>query len=112
MSVGTETISSLPPLQRRMAEAWLMRFQEAWHDQKLKECMQALPPQTRLRRPLLLAMLERDIALNWKDGRAVAVADYLTDFPELGGIDQIPTELLVAEYNVRRVYGRADLADF
>lgn len=112
MSAATQTIASLPPLQRRMAQVWLMRFQQAWHVEKLKECMQALPPQSSLRTPLLLAMMECDLELSWKDGRAVAVSDYLKDFPELGGIDQIPTALFIAEFNARHRHGRADLADF
>src|SRR5205085_7684327 len=44
--------------------------------------------------------------------RPRAVADYLAEFPELGGIDEVPVELLAAEYNVRQEHGRADLSDF
>src|SRR5205823_4004672 len=50
--------------------------------------------------------------LSWKHGRALALADYLRAFPELGSIDDLPAELLVAEYRVRQEHGRADLSDF
>ncbi|MFL5339722.1 MAG: hypothetical protein ACJ8F7_06095, partial [Gemmataceae bacterium] len=112
MTGTSEPLAALPPLQRRMAEAWLSRFEESWHDQKLKECMRALPPQSSLRKPLLLAMIERDLAHNWRSGRPVSLTDYLKDFPELGTPDEIPIELIAAEYSVRQEHGRADLADF
>src|SRR5262245_6602496 len=112
MPALSESIAALPPLQRRMAEAWLTRFEENWHDQKLRECMRALPAQSTLRRPLLLAMIERDLSHHWDQGRHAAVESYLKDFPELGGPDELPIELIAAEYNVRRKHGAADLSDF
>src|SRR5579871_650800 len=98
MPVPSETIAALPPLQRRMAEAWLTRFEENWHEQKLRECMAALPAQSSLRRPLLLAMIERDLAHHWEAGRKIRVEDYLKDFPELGFANDLPIELIAAEY--------------
>lgn len=113
MSVTKETLAALPPLQRRMAEAWLTRFEDGWHPQKLYECMQALPPQSILRRPLLLAMIERDMGHHWQDGRAAPVENYLSDYPELGSVDEIPIELIATEYRLREKHtGNADLSEF
>lgn len=113
MTATKETLAALPPLQRRMAEAWLNRFEDGWHPQKLHECMQALPAQSILRRPLLLAMIERDLAHNWQDGRSTPVENYLHDFPELGTVDEISIDLIVAEYHLRQKHaGGADLAEF
>ena len=112
MPALSETIAALPPLQRRMAEAWLTRFEENWHDQKLRECMAALPAQSSLRRPLLLAMIERDLSHQWDAGRKMLVEDYLKDFPELGFASDLPLELIAAEFNVRQSRGGADLSEF
>lgn len=112
MPATTETITSLPPLQRRMAEAWLTRFEEDWHEQKLNECMRALPAQSSLRRPLLIAMIQRDLAHHWDTGNPSVIETYLKEFPELGGIDDIPVDLIAAEYNARKKHNRSDLADF
>src|SRR5713226_6126535 len=102
MTGTSETLAALPPLQRRMAEAWLTRFEENWHDQKLRECMRALPTQSTLRRPLLLAMIERDLAHHWEQGRQSSVEAYLKEFPELGGPEEVPVELIAAEYALRQ----------
>lgn len=113
MTATKETLSSLPPLQRRMADAWLTRFEDAWHAQKLAECMQALPSQSILRRPLLLAMIERDMAHHWQEGRSALVENYLQDYPELGSVDEIPIELIAAEYQLRQKHtSNADLSEF
>ena len=112
MPATSESIATLPPLQRRMAEAWLMRFEENWHDQKLKDCMRALPEQSSLRRPLLMAMIERDLAHNWDAGHPTVIENYLKEFPELGGVDEIPIELIAAEYHARQKHNSSDLADF
>src|SRR6185295_7704808 len=72
----------------------------------------ALPAQSTLRRPLLLAMIERDLAHHWDQGRQAGVESYVKDFPELGGPDELPIELIAAEYNVRHQHGVADLAEF
>jgi len=112
MPVPSETIAALPPLQRRMAEAWLARFEENWHDQKLRECMAALPAQSSLRRPLLLAMIERDLSHHWDSGRKILVEDYLKQFPELGFAADLPLELIAAEYKIRQERGGAELTEF
>jgi serine/threonine-protein kinase len=112
MPALSETIAALPPLQRRMAEAWLTRFEENWHEQKLRECMAALPAQSSLRRPLLLAMIERDLAHHWEAGRKILVEDYLKDFPELGFANDLPIELIAAEYQIRQQKGGAELSEF
>jgi serine/threonine protein kinase len=113
MTATKESLASLPPLQRRMAEAWLTRFEDGWHTQKLSECMQALPSQSILRRPLLLAMIERDMAYHWQEGRAALVENYLHDYSELGSVEEIPIELIVAEYQQRQKNnGNADLTEF
>jgi serine/threonine protein kinase len=112
MPVPSETIAALPPLQRRMAEAWLARFEENWNDQKLRECMAALPAQSSLRRPLLLAMIERDLSRQWESGRRYHVEDYLKDFPELGMAADLPLELIATEFKIRQQRGGADLTEF
>jgi serine/threonine protein kinase len=112
MPVTSESIAALPPLQRRMAEAWLTRFEENWNEQKLRECMQALPGQSSLRRPLLIAMIEQDLGHHWDAGQPTVIESYLKEYPELGGIDEIPIELLAAEYKARQKHQHCDLADF
>jgi serine/threonine protein kinase len=112
MPATSESIAALPPLQRRMADAWLMRFEENWNDQKLRDCMRALPDQSSLRRPLLIAMIERDLNHRWDSGQPSTIENYLKEFPELGGVEEIPVELLAAEYKARQKHNNSDLADF
>lgn len=106
------SLSGLPPLQRRMVEAWLARFEENWHEQKLNECLRALPPQSSVRRPLLLAMIERDLEHQWSHGRQVTLESYLSEYPELGRREDLPVELIAAEFEVRHRHGQADLEEY
>ncbi len=95
-----------------MVEAWLARFEENWHEHKLGECLRALPPQSSVRRPLLLAMIERDLEHQWSQGRQLTLESYLSEYPELGRLDDLPIELIAAEFEVRHRYGQADLAEY
>ncbi|HEV3145831.1 MAG TPA: protein kinase [Gemmataceae bacterium] len=112
MNVAKTNITNLPPLQRRMADAWLARFEEGWHEQKLKEFLRSLPPESSLRQPLLVAMVQRDLTHHWQKGREITVEQYLQQFPELGGVDEIAIELIAAEYNARKEAGKAELSEF
>jgi serine/threonine protein kinase len=112
MPATTDSLASMPPLQRRMAEAWLTRFDENWHAQKLRECMRSLPNHSSMRRPLLLAMIERDLAHTWNAGRSASLENYLHQFPEIGGIDEIPIELIASEFKLRQQNNCADLSEF
>src|SRR5262249_25096496 len=54
------------------------------------------------RRPILEALIQVDIALEWKQGRQVRVESYLQRFPELGSPDTVSPQLIFAELAARR----------
>jgi len=103
---------SLPSLQRRMVEAWLARFEEGWGDQSFAECLRALPPNSSVRRPLVWAMIERDLERQWANGRELLLDDYLRDYPEVSQLGDPPIELVAAEFEIRHRYGKADLEEY
>jgi serine/threonine protein kinase len=112
MAVTRVSLTGLPPLQRRMVEAWLTRFEENWHENKLSECLRAVPPQSSVRRPLLLAMIERDLAHQWSHGREMTLDDYVRDYPEIGRAEDLPVELIASEFEIRHRYGPVELGEY
>jgi serine/threonine protein kinase len=112
MSDPAMTLANLTADERRLADDWLKRFDTDWSEDRLAELLKALPADSALRRPLLVAMIERDLAYHWKHGRPALLSGYFDAYPELGGADHVPLDLIVAEYHLRKEHGQADLADF
>ncbi|HLW66296.1 MAG TPA: serine/threonine-protein kinase [Gemmataceae bacterium] len=112
MNATTTNLLSLPPLQRRMADAWLARFEDGWNPQKLPEFLRSLPPKSSLRQPLLQEMVQRDLDHHWQQGQEKTVEEYLHSYPELGSVDDIPIDLIASEYHARDRMGKAELSEF
>jgi serine/threonine protein kinase len=59
----------------------------------------------------LVEIIKLDLARQWHQGNPVKVESYLAAFPELGTVETIAPELILAEYEVRRRSGESvDLA--
>jgi serine/threonine protein kinase len=63
------------------------------------------------RLPALVEMVKLDLNRQWLQGRPVDLESYLEAFPELGTVETISPELILAEYEIRRQSGESvDLA--
>jgi serine/threonine protein kinase len=65
------------------------------------------------RLPAVVELVKLDLSREWRRGRKVNVESYLETFPELGTLDTLPVELILAEYEVRCQSGESvELAQF
>ena len=63
--------------------------------------------------PAFVEMIKVDLSREWLQGRPVNVESYLESFPELGTVETVPAELILAEYEVRSRAGESvELAQF
>ncbi len=63
--------------------------------------------------PTFVEIVKVDLSREWLQGRPVNVESYLESFPELGTVETVPAELILAEYEARsRVGESVDLAQF
>jgi serine/threonine protein kinase/WD40 repeat protein len=114
MAVANAGVRRLSEEERRILEAWLLEFDQAWASGYLEERIAALPPAgAPLRGPALAELVKIDLERQWHAGGRVRLEDYLRRFPELGSPQSVPADLIQAEYEVCRQFGApADLADF
>jgi serine/threonine protein kinase len=92
-------------VQRAAAE-----YAEAWrgHRQGIDEILLAtfLPgSDDPLRIPILLELLPIDLEQRRRRGEKILLEHYLANFPELGSAQDLPVELIAAEYRIRRLQG-------
>src|SRR5205823_8887422 len=65
------------------------------------------------RLPALVELVKLDLSREWLQGRRVNLESYLKSFPELGTVETVSPELILAEYEVRCRAGEAvELAQF
>jgi serine/threonine protein kinase len=106
-------VEALSPPDRQVVEAYLVEFDQSWDPRRLRERVSQLPPPgDRLRRPLLLGIVQIDLRRRWREQQKVRVETYLKSLPELGTPETAPASLLLAEFEARRERGssREELA--
>jgi serine/threonine protein kinase/formylglycine-generating enzyme required for sulfatase activity len=82
------------------------RFEKACSDGDVADLERFLPlPGDPLRPVALQELIKTDLEIRWRHGRAVTLEVYLEKFPELGGADDIATDLIYEEYRVRQDHG-------
>jgi serine/threonine protein kinase len=91
--------------ENRVLETWVSEFERTWNESRLAELARVLPPEPHLRRPTLLEMVKIDLRRRWQGGIRVPVESYLLRYPELGGRDQPPLDLILAENEARQQHG-------
>lgn len=65
------------------------------------------------RTEVLDGLIKADLESRARDGKTVALEDYLKRFPELGGADKLSVALIYEEYRVRMLFGdRPPLDDY
>lgn len=106
MAAAWEHLERLAGVDRRLLESWLSAFNQAWHEGQLAERVQQLPPPgSALRLPALVEMVKIDLERQWQQGRQILVEIHLKAYPELGTPENVPPDLLQAEFEVRRQFG-------
>jgi predicted Ser/Thr protein kinase len=102
-----ELLEALSAPDRQTVEAWLVAFDQHWHDGKLDAHAAALPPPpSALRLPALVEMVKIDLERQWQHGNRVPVQAYRARFPELAS-GAVAAELARAEARVQRQFGVA-----
>lgn len=95
-------------------EAVLARYMTQWRQGPPPEIGAFLPASDQ---PQRIALLEKliavDLAERLRAGQTARLEDYLARFAELGGADDLPSELIVAEYHARLNQGESlDLEEY
>ena len=104
-------LDSLPEDYRRALSEWLRTFEQGWTPTLLAE-QARLVSESPARPATLAEMIKVDLRKRWGRGQAILVEEYLKAYPELGGRDGMPADLVAAEYEVRRACGDAVGLDF
>jgi WD40 repeat protein len=98
-------LATLALADRNAVEAWLLEFDQGWHEGLLAIAARNLPLDHALRRAALVEMVKIDLERQWRLGLQIALETYLQLYPELGLTDDLPADLIAAEYVVRRQAG-------
>ena len=113
MTTPTPNLADLSADDRRRLESLLLKFDQSWDEKRLPAAVRQLPADDPLRRPALVEMIKIDLERRRKAGDKVRVEAYLKPFPELGTADDLPADLILAEYQARRQFGaKADLSEY
>lgn len=105
----------------------LERFERAWQEETIPDLLDFLPGETQLadglsRRDALVELVIVDLAYRWSgaDSKCASddalsmrprLEDYVARHKELGSLDELPQELICAEYRVRKRFGRKPTHD-
>lgn len=94
--------------QLEAIDSLVNRFEDAWDSGTPPEISAVLGEMSdadrSLRRRVLIDLIAIDLAKRW-NRTADKVEDYLAFWPELGTVDDVPVEIVVEEYQVRRRLG-------
>jgi serine/threonine protein kinase len=102
---SAEHLVTLALADRNAIEAWLLEFDRGWHEGLLAVAAHDIPLGHTLRRAALVEMVKVDLERQWQLGRQIALETYLQLHPELGSADDLPVDLIAAEYAVRHRAG-------
>jgi formylglycine-generating enzyme required for sulfatase activity len=91
--------------ERQVLASWLEAFEAQWDERLLANRAAAVPPGSSWRLPALAGMVKIDLQRQWQQGRRVSLGSYLEQFPELGGPGEMSSDLIRAEYEIRRRFG-------
>jgi hypothetical protein len=99
-------LNQLSADERRLLQAWLVSFDNAWDENRLSKQVSDLPrPGSLLRRVALIELVKIDLRRHWQQGQGQRLEEYLEAYPELGTAETVATDLVRAEYEARRAGG-------
>jgi Protein kinase domain len=107
-------LAELSDDQRQVLESWLVDFDLTWDEGQLALWVRRLSASTgAMRRPALVEMVKIDLERRWQRGQSAKLDSYVKALPELGPLEQLPADLVLAEYEARQQCGApVDLAEF
>jgi serine/threonine protein kinase len=106
MTATDPIFAGLSEKQRRKLESWLVAFDRRWNEGRLAAAAAKLPRDHPLRRVALAEMLKIDVERRWQRGTPLPLEDYLRALPELGTPETVSVDLILAEYEARRMAGQ------
>jgi serine/threonine protein kinase/HEAT repeat protein len=113
MTAQAPHLASLSADERRQLESLLLKFDQSWDEKRLPAALRNLSADSPLRRPALIELIKLDLEHRRKAGQKVRIESYLKPLPELGTADDLPVDLILAEYQMRRQAGAAgDVGDY
>jgi hypothetical protein len=114
MTAGDAQLEELSDDQRLTLETLLVKFDLSWDKGRLEAWVPRLPPRgDSLRHIALVEMVKIDLERRWLHGQRAKVEAYVKALPDLGTLDRVPADLLLAEYEARQHCGaQADLDEF
>lgn len=90
------------------ASSWLRReevverFERQWRSAGAADIADFLPEDDAdERRALLIELVKVDLEYRWGRGEEAQIESYLSRFPQLGSVEDVPLELLIEELNAR-----------
>ena len=103
----TSHLSAFDSAEWSELEQVVERFESAWRTGRSPEVASYVTLQGAFRIALTLELAATDIEWRWRSGRAAAVEDYLSKFPEFSHDLDAIVQLAVCEYCASRRAGRA-----
>jgi serine/threonine protein kinase/WD40 repeat protein len=113
--MSDQRLALLDVKERNELESLLMDFDFGWTPERLGECFEQLmaTSQGPYRDVSLAELVKIDLHRSWKSGRSLLLEDYFQRFPPLGSAVNVSAELILAEYEARRLCGsNVDLASY
>jgi serine/threonine protein kinase len=91
---------------------WLDGFERSWDEGKLRRQMRRLPPKGHpLRLEVLTGLVRLDLCQRLRQGLSARLESYVKLYPELGPLDRLNADLILAEFNMRKACGESVAVD-
>ncbi len=103
MSSDHVPMAHLETAQWVLCEPLLRDFESAWQVGRRPAIRDFLPSDQRVRLPVLFELVLTDIEFRLADNQRPRVESYLDEFPDLGSSNELLTNLVVGEWELRRV---------
>jgi serine/threonine protein kinase/formylglycine-generating enzyme required for sulfatase activity len=106
MSQSPKSANSAVQSETDLVAAILLRFDRNWGSGQLETFAAEISNwPAELRRRTLALLVKIDLERRWQSGQPLNVEQYLTRFPDLGTVETVAPELLLAEWEARRHKG-------
>ncbi len=107
MSAADPNVRELSVQDRQKLDELLLEFHRTWEAGRLERALADLPLDPPYRLAAVTGFAAIDLEQHWQHGQPVSVEEYLQKYPELGTVDNVSIELLLAEFFSRERYETA-----
>ena len=113
MSITNPSLSSITDDQRAAVESILIDFDLQWYSTRLLDSTldETAKYEPELRKAVLAECIKIDLEKRWDEGDAIRLEWYLRELPMLGSRDDLPPDLIQAEFETRCRYERVRLEE-